>query len=131
GIANALHAAGICKGDRVLLLLDSSAEYVAALHAVWRLGAVAVPLGPQTKAAKLAHVLVDTGARALLTQASLATAWTAALAGQAPLQVWAHGETSAQPWPQPASEATPTAGPASASDLAALIYTSGTTCVPK
>lgn len=131
GITNALHAAGIGKGDRVALLLDSSAEYVAALHAVWRLGSVAVPLGPQTKAAKLAHVLSDTGARALLTQASLAPAWTAALAGQASLLVWAHGETDALPWPQPTSDATPTAGPASASDLATLLYTSGTTGVPK
>ena len=53
GIAVALHETGITHGDRVVLLLDSGVDYVAALHAVWRLGAVAVPLGPQTKAAKL------------------------------------------------------------------------------
>ncbi|WP_245980860.1 class I adenylate-forming enzyme family protein [Hydrogenophaga borbori] len=136
GIAETLQVEGVRPGDRVVLLLDSGAEYVAALHAVWRLGAVAVPLGPQTKAAKLAHVLADTGARALLTQATLATVWTAALA-QAPEtpHVWAHGPvpaaTTARPWPQPAPIPAPLAGPTSPGDLATLIYTSGTTGQPK
>ena len=128
GVANALHAAGIGPGDRVLLLLDSGVDFVASLHAVWRLGAVVVPLGPQTKAAKLAHVLADTGARALLTQASLAPAWAGL--SLAPL-VWAQGDTAAQPWPQPATTARFSGGPGNASELATLIYTSGTTGVPK
>jgi long-chain acyl-CoA synthetase len=132
GVANALHAASIGPGDRVVLLLDSGVDYVAALHAVWRLGAVVVPLGPQTKAAKLAHVLADTGARALLTQASLATAWKAVLTGSPQaLLIWTQGDTAAQPWPQPAAAARFSDGPGNASDLAALIYTSGTTGVPK
>lgn len=128
GVANALHAAGIGPGERVVLLLDSGVDYVASLHAVWRLGAVVVPLGPQTKAAKLAHVLADTGARALLTQASLAPAWTGLSTAA---WVWAQGDTAAQPWPQPAATATFSGGPGNASELATLIYTSGTTGVPK
>lgn len=132
GIAHALRSAGIGHGERVVLLLDSGAEYVAALHAVWRLGAVVVPLGPQTKAAKLAHVLADTGARALLTQASLAPVWKPALAdADRPSLVWAHGDTDASPWPQPVAAFAPPALHASANDLAALLYTSGTTGVPK
>ncbi len=132
GVANALHAAGIGPGERVVLLLDSGVDYVAALHAVWRLSAVVVPLGPQTKAAKLAHVLADTGARALLTQASLAAAWTVAVGAQPqPPLVWARGDTPAEPWPQPATQASAHAGPAHAGDLATLISTSGTTGVPK
>lgn len=133
GISEALQAAGIGPGDRVLLLLDSGIDYVAALHAVWRLGAVVVPLGPQTKAAKLAHVLADTGARALLTQATLAPAWRAALdqLSDQRIAVWAVGTAPAQAWPRPATSAIPVAGPGSPSELATLLYTSGTTGVPK
>lgn len=135
GISETLQAAGIGPGDRVLLLLDSGTDYVAALHAVWRLGAVVVPLGPQTKAAKLAHVLADTGARALLTQTTLAPAWTAAL-GQLPYQrvlVWALGSAPApaHAWPRPTTGAVPVAGPCKPNELATLLYTSGTTGVPK
>ncbi|HSX93167.1 MAG TPA: AMP-binding protein, partial [Hydrogenophaga sp.] len=126
GIAVALHETGITHGDRVVLLLDSGVDYVAALHAVWRLGAVAVPLGPQTKAAKLTHVLSDTGARALLTQATLANVWSAAL-NDTSLRVWVRGETAspALAWPSPSNRATDLPGPASASQLGTLIYTSG------
>jgi amino acid adenylation domain-containing protein len=134
GIAHALHAAGIAPGDRVVLLLDSGIGYVAALHAVWRLGAVVVPLGTQTKAAKLAHVLADTGARALLTQASFAPVWTAALAERPDASpVWALGDAPApaRPWPQPAGSAPSAIRTGGESDLAALLYTSGTTGVPK
>ncbi|WP_084462926.1 class I adenylate-forming enzyme family protein [Hydrogenophaga sp. PBC] len=132
GIAVAMHDAGITRGDRVVLLLDSSVDYVAALHAVGHLGAVAVPLGPQTKAAKLTHVLNDTGARALLTQATLSSVWGAASHG-ASLCVWVRGEapSPALAWPSPSNHATDLPGPTSAGDLATLIYTSGTTGQPK
>ncbi|WP_171020148.1 class I adenylate-forming enzyme family protein [Hydrogenophaga sp. 2FB] len=135
GISEALQDAGIGPGERVVLLLDSGIDYVAALHAVWRLGAVVVPLGPQTKAPKLAHVLADTGARALLTQAMLSPVWTAALGqlGDSRIAVWALGAAPppAQAWPRPATSATPLTGPGSPNDLATLLYTSGTTGVPK
>ncbi|QHE88807.1 acyl--CoA ligase [Hydrogenophaga sp. BPS33] len=132
GIANALHAAGIGRGDRVVLLLDSGVDYVASLHAVWRLGAVVVPLGAQTKAAKLAHVLGDTGARALLTQVSLATAWKAALTGlQNAPRVWVQGDIGTPGWPTPSATARFGTGPGSPGDLATLLYTSGTTGLPK
>jgi long-chain acyl-CoA synthetase len=134
GIAEALHQQGVARGERVLLLLDSSVEFVAALHAVWRIGAVAVPLGPQTKTAKLSHVLSDTGATALLTQATLAPVWTAALAtADKALRVWAHGDapSPALPWPEAATVPAPLPGPEQPGDLATLIYTSGTTGQPK
>lgn len=134
GIAAELQAAGIGRGDRVLLFLDGSVEFVAALHAVLRLGAVAVPLGSQTKAPKLAHVLADTGAAALLTQASLAPVWQAVRMDLlATLPTWCQGEAPAgtQPWPAARADAPVPPGPDSPADLAALIYTSGTTGQPK
>ncbi len=134
GIAKTLQEAGIAPGERVVLLLESGIEFVAALHAVMRLGAVVVPLGPQTRAAKLAHVLADTGARALLTQSTLSPAWTTAVSGAGQnVQVWSHGTPIAPAceWPHPASSDHPLAGPGQPESLAALLYTSGTTGAPK
>ena len=43
-IAQALRDDGVAPGDRVLVMLDSGAEYAAAVHAVWMAGAVLVPV---------------------------------------------------------------------------------------
>lgn len=45
--AERLWAAGARRGDRVALALPSGRPFVVALHAVLRLGAIAVPLDPQ------------------------------------------------------------------------------------
>ena len=37
---------GIGPGDRVLVVLENSSDYVSLLLAIWRLGAVAVPIRP-------------------------------------------------------------------------------------
>ncbi|MBX3608536.1 MAG: acyl--CoA ligase [Hydrogenophaga sp.] len=134
GMADSLREAGIAPGDRVVVLLDGGIDYVAALYGVLALGAVAVPLGPQTRAAKLSHVLSDTGARALLTQATLANVWAGALPEQGtPPMVWCLGETPApaRPWPAPAHTFQGFDSPRSPDELAVLIYTSGTTGNPK
>lgn len=74
-----LHRLGVCAGDRVVLLMDNGVEMVVALYAVLRLGAICVPLNPQTKADKLAGIVARTRASALLGQASLAAVWREAL----------------------------------------------------
>ncbi|WP_346897364.1 AMP-binding protein [uncultured Roseibium sp.] len=45
-IAAGLTLRNVVKGDRVILLMDTGSAAVTALLAVWRLGAVAVPLRP-------------------------------------------------------------------------------------
>ncbi|MDD3407349.1 MAG: class I adenylate-forming enzyme family protein, partial [Methanomicrobium sp.] len=42
--ANLLLSLGVCKGDRVCIYLPSKPEYLLSYFAVWRIGAVAVPL---------------------------------------------------------------------------------------
>lgn len=42
-IAAGLRAAGVKKGDRVCIYLDSSPEYLISYLAIWRIGAIAVP----------------------------------------------------------------------------------------
>ncbi len=46
-MASVLQKHGVGGGDRVALMLGNSSDYVAALLAIWRLNAIAVPLRPQ------------------------------------------------------------------------------------
>ncbi|MGE0847110.1 MAG: acyl-CoA synthetase [Flavobacteriaceae bacterium] len=68
--ANALQAAGIRRGDRVALLLPQCPETAVAHIAVYKLGAVAVPLALLFGAEALEYRLNDSGARCLVTCAA-------------------------------------------------------------
>src|SRR6478752_9899872 len=68
-LANALRAHGIARGDRVALMLPQMPE-VAAIHiAIYKLGAIALPLAVLFGPDALAYRLQNAGARALLTNA--------------------------------------------------------------
>ena len=68
-LANALTAHGIKRGDRVAILLPQAPE-VAAIHiAVYKLGAIALPLAVLFGPDALAYRLQNAGAKALLTNA--------------------------------------------------------------
>src|SRR5437879_1235546 len=45
-VGNALRAQGVSRGDRVLIVLPDSAEFVAAFFGAAKIGAVAVPVNP-------------------------------------------------------------------------------------
>jgi acetyl-CoA synthetase len=68
-LANALAAHGITRGDRVAILLPQAPE-VAAIHiAIYKLGAIALPLATLFGPDALAYRLGNAGARALFTGA--------------------------------------------------------------
>ena len=68
-LANALRAHGIGRGDRVSILLPQSPE-VAAIHiAIYKLGAVALPLAVLFGVDALSYRLQNSGAAALITNA--------------------------------------------------------------
>lgn len=138
-IAARLRARGIERGERVALFLDNGVEMVAAIYAVLEVGAVFMPVNTLTKADKLAYILNDSGAAALLTQAELAETSRAALRNNTGVRhCWMLGapggggatpDPRELPFPTPA-DAARTASPPSGSidqDLAAIIYTSGST----
>lgn len=64
--AHALISLGVGKGDRVALLSPNSDRYVLALYAVFKVGAIAVPLNPRATSRELQHLLIDSGASVLL-----------------------------------------------------------------
>jgi fatty-acyl-CoA synthase len=67
--AAALLGLGVTAGDRVALLLPASADLVALLLAVTRIGAVAVPVNARYRPDEVRHVVVHSGAALVVTAA--------------------------------------------------------------
>ncbi len=66
-LAAGLVEIGVRPGDRVALLMANYAEFVPLAFAVWRLGATLIPLNFAFRAGELGYVLKQSGARALIT----------------------------------------------------------------
>ncbi len=139
-LARLLRSRGVRRGDRVALFLDNGIELVAGIYATLRIGAVFVPINALTKAEKLAYVLDDMSASALVTHAALRNAWRDALASNRSVHTalvvdCGAGELPDRCRPYPAAD-DPIAGTGVEpdvidQDLAAIIYTSGSTGDPK
>ncbi len=68
-IAKGLLALDVQPGDRVALWMSNICEWVAIQFAVTRIGAVLTPLNTRLRVEDLRHTLSDSGAKILLTQA--------------------------------------------------------------
>ena len=69
-LARALRCHGIMRGDRVAVLLPQMAEAVAAHVAIYKLGAIAVPLASLFGMDALGYRLTDSDCRAVITNAA-------------------------------------------------------------
>jgi acetyl-CoA synthetase len=135
-LANALRARGIGVGDRVAVLLRQGIAVPIAHAAIYKLGAIALPLAAVFGPEGLAFRLGDAGARALITGAAGA-AKVAAIRDWLPsletiLSI--HGPDGAvQGLYEAIERASPDFAPVetAADDPALMIYTSGTTGQPK
>ena len=67
--ARSLHGLGIGPGDKVGILMPNNVDYVAALIATAKLGAVAVPINGRFKVHECSHVVSHSDAKLLLTAA--------------------------------------------------------------
>ena len=144
-LARGLAAAGVQRGDRVALYLENSAEAVIGVFATLKAGGVFMVVNPTTKGDKLAFILNNSRATALITDgrrqsvaAAIAdeTPYTTALVlTRAAAGVEApSGKTlvSFDAVVDPANgDSSKPANPSIDIDLAALIYTSGSTGRPK
>ena len=59
-------AAGVRRGDRVLLYMQNSPQFVIGYYAILRADAVVVPVNPMSRHAELEHLARDTGAQVML-----------------------------------------------------------------
>ncbi|MEO7443110.1 MAG: AMP-binding protein, partial [Acidimicrobiales bacterium] len=70
-VAARLAARGVRPGDRVVLVGDAGGRWVAALLAILRLGAVAVPLDPRLTVAEMAPMVAASTPATVISQAEL------------------------------------------------------------
>jgi len=63
---NALRAQGVSRGDRVLIVLPDSAEFVATFFGTAKIGAVAVPVNPFARSSDYIHYLENSEPRAAI-----------------------------------------------------------------
>jgi amino acid adenylation domain-containing protein len=86
-VAAALIEMGIQRTDRVVLFLDNSAEAIIALFAVMKAGAIFILPSPALKAGKLNHILIDSGAKLLITHPSKVKVVKKALGDASPIDI--------------------------------------------
>jgi len=137
GLAGALRALGVARGDRVSILADNSHRYVELIYACAWLGAVVVPLNHRLAAPELAAILEDAGVRLLLSDdARMPVART--LRDAAPgLRTLLRADEGPGPADLDDYETRLAAAPrippedVGMQDLAGIFYTGGTSGVPK
>ncbi|QIJ65835.1 long-chain fatty acid--CoA ligase [Streptomyces sp. JB150] len=126
--AGALAALGVRPGDRVALMAPNVAEFPTAYYAIAAAGGVVVPVHLLLSPGEVEHVLRDSGATLLLCHPAQAETGTAA-ARAAGVRVVTLGEEFGDLAAK--TEPLPTFVTRDADDPAVVVYTSGTTGVPK
>jgi benzoate-CoA ligase family protein len=137
---NALRVQGASRGDRVLIALPDSAEFVAAFFGAAKIGAVAVPVNPFARSSDYIHYLENSEPSVSIVHSeSLAEFLPASsVRPQIPLVVVSenkidlHGVSCAKwsAWIAAAGEKL-TAADTSPQDPAFMLYTSGSGGAPK
>jgi amino acid adenylation domain-containing protein len=139
-VSGALTRGGVRPRDRVGIYLPKRVEAIAAVYGVLRAGAAYVPLDPRAPVQRLAMVAADCEIAALVTLPSMAAALLDAMEGHRPkLVVLVDDGTEAPALPCPtiryedavATEEPGADPPVIEDDLAYILYTSGSTGVPK
>ncbi|HEU5129210.1 MAG TPA: amino acid adenylation domain-containing protein [Glycomyces sp.] len=123
--ANTLAREGVGRGDRVACCLPRGVDQVAAVIGILKIGGVFVPLDPAHPSDRLADLLTDCRARAVIT-ADDRFGDRVDPAAALPLDLQRHAELLDR-----ADDADPPRAAAAGRDPAYALYTSGSTGMPK
>ena len=133
--AEMLRQHGVKSGDGVVVMMLNSPAVTAAFIAIWKLGAVIIPVTPMWNAREVRYVLEDSGAKFVITSPELAARLKEASADLPNFrELLCIGESGDATNIEAEIETAPEFVPLverEASDLAMLLYTSGTTGNPK
>jgi amino acid adenylation domain-containing protein len=121
-MAHRLRELGACSGTFVAVALERSPEMVVTLLAVLKTGAAYVPLDPSHPKTRIGLILSESGAPLLVTSRAVLSALPP-FDGELVLVDAAAGDRAYPPTPPPPS--------AVARDVAYVLYTSGSTGIPK
>jgi long-chain acyl-CoA synthetase len=130
-VAGGLREIGVQPGDRVVVLMMNTPEVFVTYQAVWRAGAVVTPVIFLQTPPELRHILADSGATAAVVTPELLPLILEASEGLDIKILVVGEEADATPGTMPYAEleaASPIeVEPRADDDLAALLYTGGTT----
>jgi fatty-acyl-CoA synthase len=132
-LAGVLAATGVGPGDRVAALLANGNEYVEALFACARLGAILVPLSQRLAAPELEFMTNDSGSTVLIYGDEWAHLVAEFRRGTGLKAAFVVGSGSDPSYEEALRSADPVVEPRAVSpdDVLAIFYTSGTTGQPK
>lgn len=139
-VGSALREQGVCPGDRVLIGLPDSPEFVASFFGAAKIGAVAVPVNPHARSSDFSHYIENSEPRSAIVHAEALEAFLPASGerAQMPIVVVAAGKIETHgvscalwtDWIQPAAESLAPVK-SSSGDPAFMLYTSGSGGLPK
>ena len=127
-LSAAFAALGIKAGERVLMLLSNRPEFLTVLLALQRLGAIAVPVGVREQLPGLAYIANQCGAIAIVFDDALAERVPDSTDAPALLRRIAANSLATL---ANTVQAIPPAAEPRETDVAVILYTSGTTGQPK
>jgi long-chain acyl-CoA synthetase len=122
--AGGFAALGVRPGDRVVVVMANCPEVGIAYHALWRAGAVPTPVLFLLTEDELRHVVTDSGAVAVVTTPEFLPKVQAAAGSARVVVVGGEGGIA---WDELEAEDELAVVDRDGSDLAALLYTGGTT----
>lgn len=139
-VGNALLEQRVSRGDRILIVLPDSVEFMAAFFGSAKIGAVAVPVNPYARSSDYIHYIENSEPRAAIVHSEALEAFLPASSErpQMPIVVVGHGQVEThgvscakwEEWIEPVSDGL-VAARTSSKDPAFMLYTSGSGGLPK